>query len=247
MTYITPDLLRRLSPALTPAAAAEYAPALDKAAREGGLSTRAQVAAFIAQLAHESAGFRFLYEIWGPTDAQKRYDPTHPNPIKGLGNVTAGDGYRYRGRGFIQLTGRHNYRLYGRLLRLPMEDNPDLAASPEVAARVAVAYWMTRRYTSRTTGRKWSLNELADAGDYRAITRAINGGENGLMDRYEKLDAALAALAPDPTPTARAVMVDAGAGTFEPLTSRREYPGPVAAVVINPEKPEAVYIRLERR
>lgn len=124
---------------------------------------------FLAQIAHESAGFRYLYEIWGPTRAQRGYEGR-----RDLGNTVRGDGYRYRGRGYMMLTGRANYRAAGKALGLPLEAQPDLAARPQIAARVAGWYWTSR-----------NLNHYADKGDagLRAITYRINGGYNGLADR----------------------------------------------------------------
>lgn len=178
---ITPELIRALSPTLPPDRAAEIALTLGNAAQAAGINTRLRVAAFVSQLAHESAGFRYLSEIWGPTAAQRRYEGRAD-----LGNLQPGDGYRYRGRGWIQLTGRANFRTYGRLLGLDLEGHPDLAARPDVAAQVAAAYWASR-----------NLNRLADAGDVEGVTRGINGGVNGLADRQRLYSLALAVLPPD--------------------------------------------------
>lgn len=182
---ITPELIRALVPPLSATQAAQVAAALADPATRAGITTRARVAAFLAQLAHESAGFRYLEEIWGPTPAQRRYEGRAD-----LGNTQPGDGYRYRGRGWIQLTGRHNYRTYGALLGLPLEAQPDLAAQPGTAARIACAYWDQRK-----------LNTLADVGDFVGITRRINGGLNGLTEReayHRRALAALPASAPIP-------------------------------------------------
>ncbi len=180
---ITPELIRTLGPGVSPARAAEIARTLDSAAQAAEVNTRLRVAAFTSQLAHESAGFRYLEEIWGPTVAQRRYEGRAD-----LGNLQTGDGYRFRGRGWIQLTGRANYQTQGRLLGLGLEGRPDLAAEPEVAARVAAAYWTSR-----------NLNRLADVGDVEGVTRGINGGTNGLPDRQRLYGLALAAL-PDLLP-----------------------------------------------
>lgn len=188
---ITPELIRAIVPALNAAQAAQVAAALADPATRAGITTRARVAAFLAQLAHESAGFRYLEEIWGPTPAQRRYEGRAD-----LGNTQPGDGYRYRGRGWIQLTGRHNYRTYGALLGLPLEAQPDLAAQPGTAARIACAYWDQRK-----------LNALADAGDFVGITRRINGGLNGLPDREAYHRGALAAL-PESAPVPRVFLRD---------------------------------------
>jgi putative chitinase len=90
----------------------------------------------------------------------------------GNGDEASGDGWRFRGRGLIQLTGRDKYFYYGRMIGADLVAKPDLAATPEIAAMVAGAYWKDR-----------GLNELADKGDFREITRKINGGYNGLSDR----------------------------------------------------------------
>lgn len=180
---ITAELIRALSATLTTQRAAEIARTLNNAAQAADINTRLRVAAFTSQLAHESAGFRYLEEIWGPTAAQRRYEGR-----ANLGNVQPGDGYRFRGRGWIQLTGRANYQTYGRLLGLGLEGRPDLAAEPEVAARVAAAYWTSR-----------NLNRLADVGDVQGITRGINGGTNGLADRQRLYSLALATLPDQPT------------------------------------------------
>jgi DNA modification methylase len=86
-----------------------------------------------------------------------------------LGNNQLGDGYRFRGRGYIQLTGRHNYRHASAQLGIPLLEHPELAEQPEYAARIAGWYWFQR-----------ALNRLADGGEFRQITRVINGGYNGL-------------------------------------------------------------------
>ena len=90
-----------------------------------------------------------------------------------LGNTQPGDGVRYKGRGPIQLTGRNNYRAAGQALGLPLEQNPTLASRPDVGFRIAGWFWKTR-----------GLNALADQGAFTTISERINGGHNGLADRY---------------------------------------------------------------
>jgi predicted chitinase len=126
-----------------------------------------ELAAFLAQCSHESGGFRYLSEIWGPSAAQQGYEGR-----RDLGNVQKGDGYRYRGRGFIQLTGRSNYRAAGSALGLPLEKEPDLVAQPDIAAKTAVYFWKAN-VQSRVSN--WD--------DVTTITKVINGGYNGLDDR----------------------------------------------------------------
>jgi predicted chitinase len=85
-----------------------------------------------------------------------------------LGNTQPGDGARYHGRGFIQLTGRANYRGYGELLGLPLEDDPDQALDPTVAARVLALYFKQR-----------GIDACAANGDWVGVRRRVNGGLNG--------------------------------------------------------------------
>lgn len=92
----------------------------------------------------------------------------------GNGPEASGDGYRYRGRGLIGITGRDMYRLCGQALDLPLLDHPELLEQPEYAALSAAWFWWDR-----------SLNDLADAGLFDGISRIINGGDNGRDDRRE--------------------------------------------------------------
>lgn len=132
-----------------------------------------RASAFLAQLAHESGELRFMEEIWGPTAQQLKYEP--PSDLaKKLGNTQPGDGFRYRGRGPIQITGRFNYRKYGNLLGVDIESIPDLATTPQIAFSIAGVYWQSN-----------GLNELADVQDFITITKRINGGLNGLESRMK--------------------------------------------------------------
>ena len=146
------------------------------------ISTPKRQAAFLAQLGHESGGFQYLREIWGPTSAQKRYEGRLD-----LGNTQRGDGFRYRGRGLIQITGRANYvRIASRLSRFGAPDfvaEPEALERPEWAALSAADYWKDRR-----------LNELADTGKFKTLTKRINGGLNGYADRLARYERAAEAL-----------------------------------------------------
>ena len=150
----------------------EYFNALTPALIEFEIIAPLRVAAFLAQIAHESGQLKYWEEIWGPTPAQKGYEGRAD-----LGNTEPGDGYKYRGRGPIQITGRDNYKHYGALLNLHLIEKPDLAALPENGFRIAACYWKTH-----------GLNELADGKvvvDFRMITRRINGGYSHLFERLE--------------------------------------------------------------
>ena len=150
---------------------AECLAPLNDAMQANGIDTLNRAAAFVAQLAHESGELRWLEELWGPTEAQQRYEP--PSELaRRLGNTHKGDGFRYKGRGPIQVTGRFNYGKYGELLGLDLEGDPAQAAQPAVGFAIAGCFW------SRN-----GLNALADAGDFTGITQRINGGQNGAADR----------------------------------------------------------------
>jgi hypothetical protein len=126
-----------------------------------------------------------MEEIWGPTAQQKKYEP--PSDLaKSLGNTQSGDGFRYRGRGPIQITGRANYKKYGDLLGVDLVGNPDLAATPQFAFSTAGLFWKLNR-----------LNELADVQDFTTITKRINGGLTGLQERQKYYDVAKDVLSAD--------------------------------------------------
>lgn len=132
-----------------------------------------ELAQFMAQTKHESADFARMKEIGGKKYFHNRYDPkTAPKTAKILGNKHVGDGVKYHGRGYIQITGRDNYRMAGQALGLPLEQQPDLAARPDVAAKIAVWYWKTRV--------KPNVSNFADTA---AVTRLINPAMRGLQDR----------------------------------------------------------------
>jgi predicted chitinase/LysM repeat protein len=157
--------LRAIMPNLSASKAAQYLPHLNRAMAEAGINTPKRQAAFIAQLAHESGEFRYMEEIASGSAYEGRKD---------LGNTHPGDGVRFKGRGPIQLTGRSNYAAAGKALGLDLVNNPKSAATPEVGFRTAAWFWNTR-----------NLNSYADAGNFREVTRRINGGYNGLADRQK--------------------------------------------------------------
>ena len=173
---LTVEQLQSIMPRLPDRRNSEYLPFLTAAMAEFAIEAPARAAAFLAQLAHESGQFRFMEEIWGPTDAQRRYEPV-TKLSKDLGNTDVGDGKRFKGRGPIQLTGRANYQRFGDLLNIDLLTDPARAANPDVAFRVAALFWS-----------KKGLNELADVATdaaFKEITRRINGGTNGLAERQE--------------------------------------------------------------
>ena len=196
---LTGELLLRIVPEVGTQADV-VASSLNQAIKEAGITTRIGQAMFIAQLAHESAGFTRLEEMGGKVKYTKAkyveneaddkeyyyfffmYDKDSPSPRRQkvalrLGNDKAGDGALYKGRGYIQLTGRSNYRQAGKALSLELERNPGDAAIPSVAGRIAGWYWRTRK-----------LNAYANVDseeNFKQVTRAINGGERGLAERQK--------------------------------------------------------------
>ena len=156
-----------------------FVPVLNVAMGKYGIVNRLRIAAFIAQIGHESGQLRYVREIWGPTVAQVGYEGRAD-----LGNTVKGDGSKYRGRGLIQITGRANYATCGEALGLDLISTPELLELPQHATMSAAWFWSTR-----------GLNTLADQGDFVKITRRINGGLTGQDDRQALYDKALKVLA----------------------------------------------------
>ena len=147
--------------------ATTFAPIITQAAPDFDITTNARMAAFLAQVGHESGGLHWLTEIWGPTSVQAGYEGRLD-----LGNTQLGDGYRYRGRGLIQITGRANYQAVSDGLATDFVNDPDQLADPEYAVRSAMWFWQSH-----------GLNARADLGNFIQITSVINGGQNGAADR----------------------------------------------------------------
>ena len=156
-----------------------FVPVLNTAMNRYQIVGTKRVAAFIAQIGHESGQLKYVKEIWGPTAAQARYEGR-----KDLGNTVAGDGSKYRGRGLIQITGRANYMACGEALALDLINQPELLEKPQHACMSAAWFWATK-----------GLNTLADAGQFDRITQRINGGQNGAADRQALYARALKVLA----------------------------------------------------
>lgn len=131
-----------------------------------GINTAERLAAFLAQVAHESGRFMYVSELASGQAYEGRKD---------LGNIQKGDGVRFKGRGLIQITGRANYTELAEDTGIDCLVQPELLLLPEYAVLSACWFWRSR-----------GLSKLADRGEFREITRRINGGYNGLEDR-EKL------------------------------------------------------------
>lgn len=160
---------------LTPSTATNADPKMEQlvfvTALRSGIKGK-ELAQFMAQVAHETLGFQRLVEV-GNKEYFNRYDPVHnPQKAKILGNVKKGDGLRYKGRGFIQITGRDNYNRAGKALGIDLVNNPKLASTPDVAAKIAVWYWKSRVKPA-----------VDDYTDTIGVTSKVNPSMNGLGDR----------------------------------------------------------------
>lgn len=161
---------------------------------EFGVNTPRRIAHFLSQVGHESGGFNVrvekmsytaprLMEVWPkrfPTlefalqferNAEKLGNFVYANRM-GNGDPASGDGFRYRGRGLLQLTGRQMYRETGRLVGLPLEEQPELAESAQDALKIACGAWQFDR-----------VDKLADTASVEEYTQRINGGQTGIDDR----------------------------------------------------------------
>lgn len=176
--------------------------ALNQLLPEYDINTPHRIAHFVAQCAHESGSFRFIKENlnyraaslratfpkYFPTDDLARQYERQPERIAnrvyanrmGNGDETSGDGWRYCGRGLIQLTGKDNYTFFAGSLGIPVEEAAEYLATFEGAAQSACFYWEQNK-----------LNRFADANEVKGLTRAINGGFIGLEDRIKHTNHAL--------------------------------------------------------
>ena len=173
---ITADEMRKIAPFANKAKVELFTPFLNDAMKEFDIDNSMREAAFLAQIAHESGGFHYVREIASGAAYEGRAD---------LGNTEPGDGVRFKGRGLIQITGRANYEKCELALDAPLLEQPQLLEQPILACRSAAWFWQTH-----------GLNELADKGDFKLITKRINGGLNGYSDRvayYERAKEALEA------------------------------------------------------
>jgi putative chitinase len=185
---MTPDMLSRALQ-IPVARAAPWADPLSAAMALYAIDSPLRQAAFLAQCGHESGRFQWLRELWGPTSTQKLYEPPSEK-AKQLGNTQAGDGFRFRGGGLIDVTGRYNFRVMGQKIGVDLEGNPDQIAQPSPACLSAAQFWTDR-----------NLNAFIDVGDIWSISRAVNLGNphssatpNGMQDRLDLWESCKAAL-----------------------------------------------------
>ena len=216
---MTPTTAHLIAAGVSKELAERWLPHIRAAFDRFGINTERQVAAWIAQCAHESAGFKTLTEnlnysadtmavVWPgrfavmgpdkkPVKVKGKNQPNkfalalhrQPEAIANTvyanrmanGNIESGDGWRYRGRGLKQLTGKDNYTRCGQALGMDLVGNPDLLLTPEGASLSAAWFWSTNK-----------CGPIADSGDFVALTKKINGGTIGLEDRQRRYKAVLA-------------------------------------------------------
>ncbi|MCR8956274.1 glycoside hydrolase family 19 protein [Variovorax sp. S2] len=203
---MTITLAQLIATGITPAVARAFLPYMATAFERFDISTPRRMAAFIGECGHESSAFTRLEEnlyYTDPTRIAKMFSALRqverarayvrqPKALANLvyanrngnGNADSGDGWTYRGRGLIQITGRGNYRSAAAGTGLPCEDQPDIVAEHAGATLTAAWYWHAN-----------GLNDLADRWNLDAITRGINGSAMaGHADRVERCNRALEAL-----------------------------------------------------
>ena len=199
---ITTQLLLQILPNAGQVAGV-FVPVFNTAMSQYQIVGAKRIAAFISQVGHESGHLTRLVENLNySADALRRNWPSRfsvelasavarkPEQIANIaygnrmGNSGPSDGWKYRGRGLIQITGKNNYRACGEALGLDLIAQPDLLEKPQHACMSAAWFWATN-----------GLNTLADAGDFRMITQRVNGGQNGVKERQALYTRALEVLA----------------------------------------------------
>ena len=217
---MTPTIAHLTAAGVSKELAERWLPHVQAAFDRFSINTERQVAAWIAQCAHESAGFKMLTEnlnysadtmavVWPsrfavlgpdkkPVKVKGKNQPNkfalalhrQPEMIANTvyanrmanGNIESGEGWKYRGRGLKQLTGKDNYTRCGQGLGMDLVGNPDLLLTPEGASMSAAWFWSVNK-----------CGPIADSGDFVALTKKINGGTIGLEDRQKRYKAVLAA------------------------------------------------------
>lgn len=167
--WLTPEQFQQAT-GISQAKTDKWYQPIKSACLEFDITGSVRIAAYLAQIGHESGGFVYTREIWGPTKAQLKYEG-RPD----LGNTNIGDGRRFLGRGLIQITGRSNYQAVSKGLGVDFVADPVLLEHDVNAARSAAWWWANN-----------GCNAIADTEDFQRLTRRINGGLNGLDDRLAR-------------------------------------------------------------
>jgi putative chitinase len=166
--------------------AEKFRPYLNKYMDKYEINTPNRILAFLSQIGTESGGLKYTQELASGRDYEGRKD---------LGNIYAGDGVRYKGRGLIQLTGRANYEKMSKKVGKDLVNNPQLVEEPDLAVEVSTIFWRDRVRNGLNLNEwadKLNLKEPISSNEnwdvHTNITKAINGGTNGINDRASRLE-----------------------------------------------------------
>lgn len=163
MSNLTNEKLKLIYPESTQKNRDRYIAFLNYYMESYEINTPLRKQMFLAQIGHESGQLRYCEEIASGEDYEGRRD---------LGNVYPGDGVKFKGRGFIQITGRNNYETISKAFKIDFLERPEFLSQPEWCVKSACWWWKEHK-----------LNQIADSGDFNKATKRINGGYNGLEDR----------------------------------------------------------------
>ena len=212
---LTLDAVRRLFPATKPANIARYLPYVAAALEVTGLTDRPMICAALGTIRAESEGFVPISEMPSQFNTVPGAPPfsAYDNPKKRLGNTQPGDGARFKGRGFVQLTGRANYETYSRVLGIDLVAKPDLANAPEVAALLLAQFLADRADAMR---------QALAQGRFAAARKLVNGGSHGLERFREVFTLADAIWPARPLVGAKAAKGAAAAAGKRSLTVRKD-------------------------
>jgi putative chitinase len=204
---ITLDTLKAIAPKTKQDILNEYLPHINQFGKDIKLfDNKKRVAAFLAQVSHESGGFNFTkenlnYSAKALQGVFKKYYPTEKDALAherkpeqiankvyasrmGNGDEKSGDGWTYRGRGLIQLTGKENYTNFAKYINKTLPETVAYLETSQGAVHSAIWFWDKNK-----------LNDFCDKDDFVTLTKRINGGTNGLEDRQHHYDVALKLLA----------------------------------------------------
>lgn len=166
--------------------AEKYRPYLNKYMNKYDINTPERAIAFLAQVGTESGGLKWTQELASGAAYEGRQD---------LGNIYAGDGVKFKGRGLIQLTGRANYDKMSKKVGKDLVNNPQLVEEPDLAVEVSTIFWHDRIRDGLNLNQwadKFNLKQPVDSTSnwsvHTNITKAINGGTNGIQDRAKRME-----------------------------------------------------------
>ena len=171
---VTGAQLTKMFPKVKGTTATKYAEYINEAIRMASVNTKRRLAHFLGQVGHESGGLTTFSEWYKGKNPQAYFNNKYGSR-KDLGNTVKTDGYKYRGRGPIQVTGKANYKLCGKALGVDLVSQPDLLLNTKYGFRAAGWFWAMRK-----------INTYADADNLTMVTKRVNGGTNGISDRKQR-------------------------------------------------------------